>query len=222
MKKRFVYLPLPQLQFLFYNAYNMQTLKQTNVNGTEQLPVYINMQTQTPVYAGAPILSWCLLFHWLSLLSPLKTHTQTKQSLPPMLSGHQDGRGGVMWRGCVEPSGLRDWSSTFIFQGLGWNTRPAQVSRKTEREREKERGRQGWREGRKRQTGAEIEVVLKNKDINFHLLHIIFCVYIFLYFLCPHFQRYQTLNATFAAEYCKSMLYYNEWTGMQQMNRRMA
>lgn len=45
----------------------------------------------------------------------------------------------------MEPSGLRDWSSTFIFQGLGCNTRPAQVSRKTEKAKEKER--EIWREG---------------------------------------------------------------------------
>lgn len=48
-----------------------------------------------------------------------------------------------MWRGCVEPSGLKDWSSAFIFQGHGCNTRPTQVSRKTESTREGKGGGEG-------------------------------------------------------------------------------
>lgn len=52
-----------------------------------------------------------------------------------MFSGHQDSHDGVMWRGSMEPSGLRDWSAAFIFQGLSWNTRHAQVSKKTDKER---------------------------------------------------------------------------------------
>lgn len=81
-------------------------------------------------------------------------HMQTKLFLPLMFSGHQDGHGGVMWRGSMEPSGLRDWSSAFIFQGLVWNTRPAQVSRKTERKK----GRDRWgREEEKKTDRAETQ-----------------------------------------------------------------
>ena len=86
--------------------------------------------------------------------STLNTHTytRTKQFLSPMLSGHQSGHDGVMWRGSVEPSGLRDWSATFIFQGLTETLNLHRCPGKM-REQARKKERERW----KRQVGVQRE-----------------------------------------------------------------
>lgn len=78
-----------------------------------------------------------------------------------------------MWRGCVEPSGLKDWSCAFIFQGHGCNPRPTQVSRKTESTREgkgggevKGRERRRWEDRRKETPIAAINALYSDTAIS--------------------------------------------------------
>jgi len=141
---------------------------QWNENTTRYTAQSINL------YISTYIFYYHFLLLGLSSTERANKHIHTKQSLPPLLSRHQDDHGGVMWRGCVEPSGLRDWRSAFIFQRLGWNTRPAQVSRKTERAKWKEREAERWGKTKADRSRKRQRDKLYDKAMNFLTLNIMF------------------------------------------------